>query len=341
MTSAGGRGASAINLPGGEDTGTATPLEGAGALGAALGIPQLWLLREDLSRDGSHKGRSADLMVRELTRKGIRQAVVSSSGNAALADADRCRSAGIRLLCLLSPLTPGVKLHRLLEGGAAVILTNRPVELLHHARDAWGMADLRTSTNPLGPPAYRAIGVRLALSGPWAAIFAFSSSGATALGLAEGMRLQPGAEAEIHPVEGWPGGELTRPWYREGEPGEPAGVGELGTRRSRLAPQLRRTVRESGGRGWRISRELLLQTRAAAEQGGLSTSWEGLAALAGASSWAGTGGSGRCAVVLTGAAWQLDLSPDPAASALAPLCDSAAELDQLLEARGFRRAGTP
>ncbi len=327
------------NVPGRSGAGrTPAPLEPAPELGALLGLEGLWLKREDLSPDGSHKGRAMDVMVTGLLREGGDQAVISSSGNAALAAGARCREHGLRLLSLVSPSTPGVKLRRLVAAGGSVVISRRPVELLHHAAGAWGLVDLRASTNPLGPVAYRQIAAELAVAGEWAQLFVFSSSGATALGIAQGFGALGASVPTINPVEGDPGGELTRPWYPGAPSAAPAGVGELGTRKSRLAPLLRRAVRASGGRGWRVSRGDLLETRRLAEQVGLHTSWEGLAALAAAHTAAasGVGGKGRCLVLLTGAAWQLDL--EPAAEELAPTADSPAELDSILEAAGFRRA---
>lgn len=53
-----------------------------------LGIEELWLKREDTHPYGSHKGRGIPLMMREYhKREGIKNFVISSSGNAALAAA--------------------------------------------------------------------------------------------------------------------------------------------------------------------------------------------------------------------------------------------------------------
>lgn len=291
--------------------------------------------REDLSPDGSHKGRSAERMLVEMAAQGHSAAVVSSSGNAALALARRAGAHGVRLLALVSPLTPAVKLRRLLATGEMVVASHHPVALLHHAVDQWGMADLRGSTNELAPLAYRPLAGELAPAGPWSAVFVYSSSGATALGLGQGWR-ESGTPPQLHPVEGAPGGELTRPWYR-GQPSlEPAPVGELGTHRSRLSPLLRREVMRSGGRGWRVGAGQLAKVRTAARECGLETSWEGLAALAAASLWSAEAG-GRTLVLLTGAGWQLDLTPSP--TPLAPMADTPAELDAILGPAGFRREG--
>ena len=312
-----------------------TPLQAARALGLELGIAELWLKREDLSPTGSHKARSLGLMVSDLKARGISQAVISSSGNAAVAAAAYCSLAGIRLLSLVSPRTAAVKLSALLRQPQLVVVSEHPVALLHHAVTAWGMADLRTSTNPLGSAAYRGIAAELVPQGPWQDVFAFANSGATVLGLADGFKLLLAASERprMHLVEAAPGGELTRAWYPRAQRLAASGVGDLGTRRSRLAPRVRRAVRESAGWGWRIGRAEMEEVLALCERHGVATSWEGLAALAAAREAARTRAGGRWLVVLSGAAEQLDLSPAAAPSVAA--AGTPAELDRILEAAGF------
>jgi threonine synthase len=320
-----------------------TPLEPAPDLGQELGIPDLWLKREDGPPTGSHKARSLGLLVSELRQQGKGQAVISSSGNAAVAAASYCSLAGIRLLSLVSPRTPEIKLRALMQQPQLVVVTESPVALLHHTVAGWGMSDLRASTNPLGAAAYRGIAAELAEEGRWDAIFVFSNSGATALGLHRGFALVLGdsAKPQIHPVEATPGGELTRPWYPRDRPSPASGVGDLGTRRSRLAPAVRRAVRESRGRGWRVGREEMERVLELARRSGLKTSWEGLAALAAAGQHAQQGGlsGGRVAVLLTGAADQLDLRPTERLPDLAQRASDPTELDQLLASAGFSPAG--
>ncbi|MHB1525653.1 MAG: PLP-dependent lyase/thiolase [Candidatus Dormibacteria bacterium] len=320
-----------------------TPLQPAQALGRDLGIPGLWLKREDLSPTGSHKARSLGLMVSDLKARGIPQAVISSSGNAAVAAAAYCSLAGIRLLSLVSPRTPAVKLAALLNQPQLVVVSEHPVALLRHAVTAWGMADLRTSTNPLGAAAYRGIAAELVSEGAWQAVFVFANSGATALGIQEGFArlLSASQRPQVHLVEASPGGELTRPWYGRQDPLPASGVGDLGTRRSRLAPRLRRAVREGGGRGWRVDLAGMEEVRELTDRHAVATSWEGLAALAAARALAGQLDRGRWAVVLSGAAEQLDLRPADPIPLPAATATTSVELDRILAHAGFVAVKTP
>ncbi|HVC38999.1 MAG TPA: PLP-dependent lyase/thiolase [Candidatus Dormibacteraeota bacterium] len=320
-----------------------TALEPAPELGRALGIPDLLLKREDQSPTGSHKARCLSLLCSALVAGGGRQAVISSSGNAAVAAAAYAALGDVRLLSLVSPRTPRVKLNRLRGYPGLIVLSEHPVALLHHAVGRWGLADLRGSANLLAPNAYRGIAAELVASAP-GAVFLFTSSGATALGLGQGFDrlLPPQQRPELHVVEGTPGGEITRSWYRDvGRAEETAGgLGELGARRSRLAPAVRRAVRSSGGRGWRVAPAEATELRALAETHGVRTSWEGIATLA-AMRQAGSRGevrkSGSWVAILTGDQAQLDLEPSRAEDPPLAAADSGAELDRLLEGAGFTR----
>jgi threonine synthase len=321
-----------------------TPLEPAEALGAALGIPSLRLKREDLSPTGSHKARYLSYLCSSLVASGVRQAVISSSGNAAIAAAAYTSLGGIRLLSLVSPRTPRVKLERLRAYPQLTVLSDRPVALLHHAVQNWGLADLRGSVNPLAPNAYRGIAPELLAEAELAGVFLFSSSGAAALGISQGFAklLEPADRPQLHVVEGTPGGELTRPWYSGSSPLEGSHLGELGSRRSRLAPAVRRAVRESGGRGWQVAARELEEIRDLADRRSLSTSWEGIASLAAmrqALSQPGPRRNGSWVALLTGDSAQLDLAPWRAGDIPFPLAESEPELDELLAASGFTRAG--
>lgn len=338
-----------VSLPAGSQLSLgegATPLEHADELGRALGIPSLQLKREDLSPTGSHKARCLSLLCSALVASGDRQAVISSSGNAAVAAAAYSSLGGIRLLSLVSPRTPRVKLDRLREYSGLAVLSDRPVALLHYAVQRWNLADLRGSVNPLAPNAYRGIAAELVDALPLAAVFLFCSSGASSLGLAQGFAqlLEPPDRPQLHVVEGNPGGETTRPWYPHTLSAPESHLGELGSRRSRLSPAVRRAVRTSGGRGWRVGAAAAAEVREIAAGHGLRTSWEGLATLAAMRQAAASGAverDGSWIAVLTGDQAQLELEESRAGDPPVPVANSEQELDQLLEGAAFTRPAAP
>ncbi len=65
-----------------------TPQQSYPELAQFLGIPEMWLKREDLHPYGSHKGRSIPVMMKDYFKlEGLTSFVISSSGNAAIAAA--------------------------------------------------------------------------------------------------------------------------------------------------------------------------------------------------------------------------------------------------------------
>ena len=62
-----------------------TPQQSYPLLADAIGVSDVYLKREDLHQFGSHKGRSIPVMIKQSMKEGMRQFVISSSGNAALA----------------------------------------------------------------------------------------------------------------------------------------------------------------------------------------------------------------------------------------------------------------
>jgi hypothetical protein len=237
-----------------------------------------------------------------------------------------------------------VKLTRLRGYPGLTVLSDHPIALLHHAARRWNLADLRGSVNSLAPNAYRGIAAELVETSPLAAVFLFSNSGASALGLAQGFQqlLLPQDRPGLHVVEGNPGGEMTRAWYpgAQPSPGTESHLGDLGSRRSRLSPAVRRAVRASGGRGWRVGAAEASEVKAIAEDHGVRTSWEGLATLAAMRQAAATGEvsrDGSWIAVLTGDQAQLDVEESRPDDPLLPIANSEEELDRLLEDTAFTR----
>src|SRR3989338_1153389 len=62
-----------------------TPQQSYAQLARALGVPELYLKREDLHKYGLHKGRSIPLLIKTYAKEGYTAFAISSSGNAALA----------------------------------------------------------------------------------------------------------------------------------------------------------------------------------------------------------------------------------------------------------------
>ncbi len=164
-------------------------------LATAIGVPEVWLKREDLHHFGSHKGRSIPYMIDHYWHKEQKTTfVISSSGNAALAAALYVQhhnknnpNKQITLQILVGGKIPAEKLARL----QALTDTHITLQQVENPRqtafqiDARGEATLlRQSTNDLALPGYAELAKELAAIPNLQAIFIPTSSGTTAQGLA-------------------------------------------------------------------------------------------------------------------------------------------------------------
>ncbi len=98
-----------------------TPLILLDHLGQLLGHPRLYAKDERQSPTASFKDRQAALAVSAMKEHGLTEAVVSSTGNVAIAYAAYCARAGIRLTAFLTPTVPAEKMRECALYGAHII----------------------------------------------------------------------------------------------------------------------------------------------------------------------------------------------------------------------------
>ena len=100
-----------------------TPLIKSKALAANLGLNHLYIKDERQGPTRSFKDRQATVAVSAMKELGIREVVVASTGNVAIAYAAYCARAGIRLWAFFPNLTPHEKMREAAVYGARVIKT--------------------------------------------------------------------------------------------------------------------------------------------------------------------------------------------------------------------------
>jgi threonine dehydratase len=173
-----------------------TPQQPVPKLAKALGIPSLYLKREDLSPYGSHKGRSIPLMMKHYAKQEHRSSfTISSSGNAALAAIHAFHALSTNNPDLTLSLTvfvganiPPHKHEALLHAAQAhpeiqITQTDRPKQQAFlHAKETHSVL-LRQSTDDLACEGYRSLAHELVKIEHLAAIFVPTSSGTTAEGI--------------------------------------------------------------------------------------------------------------------------------------------------------------
>ncbi len=100
-----------------------TPLIKSKSLAASVGLKHLYLKDERQGPTGSFKDRQATVAISALQEKGIREVVVASTGNVAIAYAAYCARAGIKLWAFFPALTPNDKMREAALYGAEIIKT--------------------------------------------------------------------------------------------------------------------------------------------------------------------------------------------------------------------------
>lgn len=239
-----------------------TPQQSYPPLAQALGIPEIWLKREDMHPYGSHKGRSIPLMIKEYSKlQNIKNFVISSSGNAALAAATTVKKhnqnnpqAKIHLQIFVGKNIDLHKLKKIREvaQGEELIV----IEQVEHARqkafqmDKSGAAkSLRQSTDDLALKGYLELAQELDKIPNLEAIFLPTSSGTTAQALGEGFATLT-QKPQIHIVQT----QSCHPFvdaFRESPPtDEPsiatAIVDNIAFRKEKVVGE----VKKSNGSGW-------------------------------------------------------------------------------------------
>jgi len=237
--------------------------------------------REDKSAVGSHKFRALEFQISRLVDAGIERAVLSSSGNAAIA-ASRILPAEskLKLFIFLSEKTPVAKLTALdFSKNCVFVLSDRPLRMAKYAAKHFKISDLRPSVDPNAVVGFRSLGFEIFEQNPRVAnIFSFATSGASARGIAEAFEI------------------LVKSGDRKSAP-KIFAVGSSGKLAGNLSGPASKNLSEKIERV-EISDAEILATRRKFPK--LATSAEGLASLAAAEK---LNPAGESLVILTGRNW--------------------------------------
>ena len=90
-------------------------------------LDNLYLKREDKNITGSTKDRVIPLQIEKLKKNGFSQAVISSTGNAAISAAYFCQQKQVELTIFLSPNVSPQKLAVLKQFPSEIILSLKPI----------------------------------------------------------------------------------------------------------------------------------------------------------------------------------------------------------------------
>ena len=173
-----------------------TSLEDAPGIASWAGVERLWLKREDLNPTGSHKDRGAQKQITRCVGDRRRVAVISSSGNAALAAATYGAKFGVTVVALVSPSTERARVRQVLDAGGRVVVTTKPINYSLRLSRVRRWPDLRPSQSADALEGFRSLASELeAELTAGVAVFAYASSGTTFQALGEEFQ----AGAQRHP----------------------------------------------------------------------------------------------------------------------------------------------
>lgn len=235
-------------------------------LNQALGVPELYLKREDLSQYGSHKGRSIPHMIKTYFDQGIRNFVISSSGNAALAAIHTIAKHNKN-----NPSTPlslkifvGEKINQAKLENLKAVSNNLSAININQVKNPKQMAfqmdkdgkakTLRQSNDDLALIGYHSLAEELNLIPNLEAIFVPTSSGTTAQALGEwfathhpSVQIHIVQTTAVHPIAK----EFDKQFTKQNESVAEAIVDNIAHRKDKVME----IIKKSNGSGWIASDE--------------------------------------------------------------------------------------
>ncbi|RLC35138.1 hypothetical protein DRH14_01525 [Candidatus Shapirobacteria bacterium] len=146
-------------------------------------IQDFYLKREDLNPTGSAKDRAIPLQLQNLLKQGFNQAVISSTGNAAISAIHYCHQLHIPLNIFVSPKIDPNKLQIIKKSSAKIFVTPKPISSAIKFSQQHHAYFLRQSTDPSALQGYRQIGLEITQQLPQISSFFIPvGSGTTFLG---------------------------------------------------------------------------------------------------------------------------------------------------------------
>jgi len=241
---------------------------------------QVILKREDQNPTGSLKDRGMAYLISRAYQDGLKNVVLSSSGNAAISAANYCNLAKINLFTFVSLTIKEEKLRKITEKGARVFQTLKPVsEAIKFAHQNHYL-NLRPSQNVFGSEGYQTIAFELAASqGRIEDLFLPVSSGVALVGIAKGFeklgfmpRLHVCQPAAVCPIAS----AFDKDYFSERK----NLADSLVARHVPLKKEIIDLVKESQGTGWVIESKRIILSQKNLQDRGIETSNEGALALA-------------------------------------------------------------
>jgi len=243
--------------------------------------------RDDMNPSGSVKDRGIAYQLDWVKKQGIKDLVISSSGNAAISACYFCKRLELNLFVFVSPKINHKKLDILHQYPFQVFINKRAKSESIKFAKRNNFFHLRSSADPRGTIGYQEIAKEIledrGNQGGWGqinSIFIPVSSGTTLVGINEGFGRQ-GFLPQIHAVQTTAINSIARLFDRDFRPSKTSLADSLVARTTPRRKQLIGIITKSKGFGWVIANDEIIEASQWLEGRKLLTSFEGAAALAG------------------------------------------------------------
>lgn len=259
------------------------------------------LKREDKNPTGSLKDRGMAYLISLAYSQGVKDLVLSSSGNAAISALSYCKLAGLDLQIFVSKKINTGKMKKIEELGGKIIVTERAVsEAAKYAKDN-NFFNLRPSINEFGPEGYKTIAFEILRNQDEIDdIFIPVSSGVCLLGIFNGFSLF-NKIPRFHLCQSSANPPLASIYDEDFVPEEKSLASSLVAKSLPLKEEIVSAIKRSGGTGWIIDNEKISEAQSELVKKGIDTSYEGALALAAVYKASERGWNlGKTVVLLTG-----------------------------------------
>jgi threonine synthase len=226
---------------------------------------------------GSVKDRSIAYQIKKLKEAGFKEAVISSSGNAAISASYYCEKEGVELTVFVSTHVNEAKLKKLTSMNTKVIQSKKPVsESMMYAKEK-NAFHLRQSLDPNAVIGYEQIGHELLEELPGIdAVFVPVSSGTMFAGIGRALK-----NVAMHAIQTSAVHPISEQYDNEFVPEEKSLADGIVAKVTAREKEIKEIIGSSKGSAWVVSNAEITEAFDYLKSKNLPSSYEGAAALAG------------------------------------------------------------
>lgn len=248
-------------------------------------IKHLYFQREDENETGSLKGRSLAYQVSLAKQNGIKELVISTSGNAGIAAAAYCQEAEIKLYIFISPETEKAKIAKMQKYNPIIIESKKAIRLANYLSARYKIENLRPSSNDSSIEGFKSIAFEIFEKlGEIDALFTFVTSGSSFVGIGRAYQhlLDCDKIKKMPKLFAVQSGEISSIAgdFEKITKQKDSVAGRLGVKNTRRKKEILEFIKLSGGSGIYINNQELQEATQILEGNKIITSQEGCASFA-------------------------------------------------------------